>query len=74
MINFNVKKNKENNGFTHQNFLKKISGGFTLVETLVALFIFSVSILSVMLALFEESQVLSTQKTKWLLGIYLKRE
>ena len=38
MINFNKKKNKNTNGFT-------------LVETLVALFVFSVSVLSVMLAL-----------------------
>ena len=38
MINFNKKKNKTKNGFT-------------LVETLVALFIFSISVLTVMLAL-----------------------
>lgn len=29
--------NKSQKGFTHQNFQKKVSGGFTLVETLVAI-------------------------------------
>ncbi len=73
MINFNVKKNKENNGFTHQNFLKKISGGFTLVETLVALFIFSVSILSVMLALSRGISSTIYAKDKMVAG-YLSQE
>jgi len=39
---------QRNTGFTHQNFQKKISGGFTLVETLIAISIFSVSIVAMM--------------------------
>lgn len=40
----------KNKGFTHQNFLKKISGGFTLLElllyvSLAAIFLLSVSVL-----------------------------
>lgn len=45
------KYNKKNKGFTHQNFLKKISGGFTLVETLVAISIFTMSILGLLIVL-----------------------
>lgn len=40
-----------NKGFACQNFRKKISGGFTLVETLVAIAIFTTSILGLMLVL-----------------------
>lgn len=61
MINFNLKKNKiekfcpamtwRSKGFTQTLTFKKrkkLVSGFTLVETLVALFIFSISVLTVM--------------------------
>ena len=40
---FNLKINK-NKGFTHQNFLSKVSGGFTIIETMIAIALFSVII------------------------------
>ncbi|HAS80778.1 MAG: Type 4 fimbrial biogenesis protein PilV [Candidatus Nomurabacteria bacterium GW2011_GWE1_32_28] len=41
-------KIKKNKAFTQQDFLKKVSGGFTLVETLVAIAIFTISLISLM--------------------------
>jgi len=31
---------QKNSGFTHQNFQKKISGGFTIIETMIAVALF----------------------------------
>lgn len=41
-----MKKEIKNKKFTHQNFFKKISGGFMVVEVLVAVSIIAVSILA----------------------------
>jgi len=44
-----IKKSKKNSGgFTHQNFKNKISGGFMMVEMVVAISIIVVSILAAM--------------------------
>jgi type II secretory pathway pseudopilin PulG len=45
MIYKNTQKNK---GFTHQNFMKKISGGFTLIETMVAVLLLTAAIVSLL--------------------------
>jgi prepilin-type N-terminal cleavage/methylation domain-containing protein len=39
---------KQKNKFVHKNFIKNFLGGFTLVETLVAISIFSLSVLAIM--------------------------
>ncbi|MBI2627473.1 hypothetical protein HYW72_00925 [Candidatus Nomurabacteria bacterium] len=44
-------KNNKQKRFTHQNFLKKISGGFTIIETMIAISLFLVVVMSGMNAL-----------------------
>ncbi len=40
----NIQKNA---GFTHQNFSKKVSGGFTIIETLISITLFSIAVTGV---------------------------
>jgi len=76
------KKHKQDNrkeilgkvsGFTHQNFTKKISGGFTLVETLIAIAIFSVSIVALMSVLAQGISDTGYARKKTVAG-YLAQE
>lgn len=64
---------KRNTGFTHQNFLRKISGGFTLVETLVAVSIFSLSVLTLMSFLSQGVSNTGYAKKK-MIAVYLAQE
>jgi type II secretory pathway pseudopilin PulG len=73
MIKFIEGKNKTKKGFIHQNFLKKISGGFTLVETLVAVSIFSVSVIALMSFLATNISNTSYAKNK-MIATYLAQE
>ncbi|MFA5936775.1 MAG: prepilin-type N-terminal cleavage/methylation domain-containing protein [Candidatus Paceibacterota bacterium] len=73
MIKFIEGKNKTKKGFIHQNFLKKISGGFTLVETLVAVSIFSVSVIALMSFLATNISNTGYAKNK-IIAAYLAQE
>ncbi len=53
----NKNKNKNKNGYTRQNFIKKISGGYTIIETMVSISIFIVIILAGMSALLNANVV-----------------
>ena len=61
------------NGFTHQNFLKKVSGGFTLVETLVAISVFTMSVLTLVIILSQGITSINYAKQKIIAG-YLSQE
>ena len=55
---YKVKKFRQiNQGFTRQNFLKKISGGYTIIETMIAISVFLVVIMSGMAALLNANLV-----------------
>ena len=65
------KKNK--NKYFFQGFHKKQDRGFTIVETLVAIFIFSISVISMMLALSRGTEGISSAKQK-VIASYLAQE
>lgn len=46
-----INKIKSTTGYTHQNFLKKISGGYTIIETMISVSLFVIVVMSGMNAL-----------------------
>lgn len=70
---FKLKINKNNNNFIHKNFIKKISNGFTLIETLIALVIFTSSVLGLVAILTTSLSTIIQTKQK-IIGTFLAQE
>lgn len=68
-----INRKSKMKGFTHQNFQKKISGGFTLVETLVAITIFSLTVVATMSFMSQNIPNTEYAKNK-IIAIYLSQE
>lgn len=60
-------------GFTHQNFLKKNLGGFTIIEVLAAIFVLTVGMIGVLTVIQQTMAQIETLNER-LIAIYFAQE